>query len=203
MDISIVVEKVVEHFLMSLVPGIVGVLVGGGLGVIYALLLRQLLSARPGVRWLLALLPWRTVVMGLLVVVWTPFIVARLGLGPTAGGVMVGLSVLLLGSSVTGWMLVEHWHPAPLAVRLIGAGRTLMTGAVVLAVGAGFVGGGGIGFMVIQYFRLFKYGMAWTWIGAVVGLLLLLDLVFGVPQVIAAYVGVRQGTGEKAQHEET
>ena len=106
---------------------------------------------------------------------------------------MVGLSVLLLGSSVTGWMLVEHWHPSPLAVRLTGAGRTLVTGAVVLAVGAGFVGGGGIGFMVIQHTRLLDYGMVWTWIGAVVGLLLLLDLVFGVPQVIAAYVGMRQG----------
>ena len=146
MDIS----RVVEHFLMSLIPWVVGMIVGGGLGVICALLVHFLFSTLPGLRWPSALFPWRTVVMGLLVVVWTPFIVARLGLGPTAGGVMVGLSVLLLGFSVIGGMLVEHWHPAPLAVRLIGGGRTLVTGAAVLAVGAGFVGGGGIGSIVMQ-----------------------------------------------------
>ena len=150
MDIS----RVVEHFLMSLIPWVVGMIVGGGLGVICALLVHFLFSTLPGLRWPSALFPWRTVVMGFLVVVWTPFIVARLGLGPTAGGVMVGLSVLLLGFSVIGGMLVEHWHPAPLAVRLIGGGRTLVTGAAVLAVGAGFVGGGGIGFVVMQGIRL-------------------------------------------------
>ena len=114
---------------------------------------------------------------------------------------MVGLSVLLLGFSVIGGMLVEHWHPAPLAVRLIGRGRTLLTGAVVLALGAGFVGGGGIGFVVMQGIRLLEYGMAWTGIGAVVGLLLILDLVFGIPQVIVSYVIKSRQQGEKADNE--
>jgi len=194
-------SRVVEHFLMSLIPWIVGVIVGGGLGVACALVVRLIFSTLPRLRWLSALIPWRTIVMGLLVVVWTPFIVARFGLGPTAGGAMVGLSMLLLGFSVIGGMLVEHWHPSPLAVRLIGAGRTLVTGAVVLAVGAGFVGGGGIGFVVMQAFRLLEYRMAWTGIGAVVGLLLVLDLAFGVPQVIVGYVVESRRLGEKAEDE--
>jgi len=197
MDIS----RVVEHFLMSLLPWIVGVIVGGGLGAICGLILRFLFSSLPRGRWLLALFPWRTIVMGLLAVVWTPFIVARLGFGPTAGGVMVGLSVLLLGLVSIGGVLIEYWHPSPLIVRLIGVVRTLLTGAVVLAVGAGFVGGGGVGLVMIKGIRIFEYGMVWAGVGAVVGLLLIFDLVFGVPQAIAGYVAASRKAGDETGDE--
>ena len=53
----------------------------------------------------------------------------------------------------------------------------------------------------MQGIRLLKYGMAWTGVGAVVGLLLILDLVFGIPQAIVGYVIGSRQQGEKAENE--
>lgn len=182
------ISKLIEHFLLSLLPWFAGVVFGGGLGVGVAFLLRLFFSAVPGSRWPLAFFPWRTIVFGLLVIIWTPFLVRELGLGPTFGGVTVGLAMFLLAFlSLTG-MLLDRWHPAPLAARLAGDLRTLAAGAVVLAYGVGFLGGGGIGFTVQQYFQLLTYNKAWQGIAAVLGLLLLIDLVLGVPHFLLGFL---------------
>jgi hypothetical protein len=81
--------------------------------------------------------------MGLLMVVWSPFIVSLLGMGPLIGGVMVAGSVCLLATAFTATTLVEHWHPSPLGAQLIGGARTLAVVSGLIAAGVGLLGGGG------------------------------------------------------------
>ena len=55
-DISAV--SVVEYFLISWIPWLIGIVVGGGLGVLCALGIRAIFSARPALHRPLMLLPW-------------------------------------------------------------------------------------------------------------------------------------------------
>lgn len=177
-----------EHLLITVVPWIVGMIIGGGLGTIVALMVHLLFSAVPGLRRPSMLLPWRTLVMGLLVFVWTPFLVARVGIGPEYGGVTVGLVLLLLTMMVSTTVLMEHWHPEKLAVRLVAGARTLAGASQVIAVGVGFIGGGGIGFIMMQGIRLLDTSLAWRGVGIVIGLTLVLDVVIGAVQMGLSYL---------------
>ena len=123
---------IVEHLLITVIPWVVGIVVGGGAGAILALLARLLYSALPVLRKPMMLLPWRTAVMGLLALAWIPFLSVRMGIGPEFGGVTIGLVLLLLTLTASATILVEHWHPSGLVVRLTAAARTLGISRVTL-----------------------------------------------------------------------
>jgi osmoprotectant transport system permease protein len=181
---DVIGRRIVEHLLISLLPLLAGVAVGGGLGAVCALVVRALFSALPGLRKLSILLPWRTILMGLLLLIWTPFIAIRLGIGVATGAVTVGLVMFLLALVFTVAALTEHWHPSPLAIRLLAGARTLAAASGVIAAGAGFVGGGGIGFLMIQGMNLLQYDLAWKGWLVIVILALVLDLLLGIVQLI-------------------
>lgn len=182
---DILAKAIVEYLLTSSIPWLIGVVVGGGLGVLCAHGMRALSSARPALRRPLALLPWRTLVMGLLMVAWSPLIVSLLGLGPVAGGVIVGGSVCILAVAFTATTLVENWYPSPLGARLIGGARTLAVASGLIAVGAGQMGGGELGFLLRWAFMLSKRGLMWQVVLVVLALALVLDLALGLAQLIA------------------
>ena len=140
-ELNIPITGVVEHFLITCVPWLIGIILGGGLGVLFARVIHTFFSARPELHRPSVLLPWRTLVMALLMVACSPFIVVLMGLGAMTGGVMVGVSVFLLALAFTTATLVEHWHPSPLGVRLIAGARTLAIASTLIAVGTGFTGG--------------------------------------------------------------
>ena len=176
---------VVAHFLMSTIPWLIGLAAGGGLGALCALGIRAVFAARPGLRWASVLLPWRTLLMGLLLLVWSPFVFVLLGLGSFAGGTVVGASVLLLALAFTAGTLVEHWQPSPLGVRLVAGSRTLAVASGLVAVGAGTMGGGGLGGVLLEGARLQQYGLMWQALLVVLALALGLDLLLGVVQMVA------------------
>jgi ABC-type nitrate/sulfonate/bicarbonate transport system permease component len=185
-------KTILEHILLTLVPWLVGMVIGGGLGVVVALIARFLFSTVPALRWLSMVVPWRTVLTGLLVVVWSPMIVVWLGIGPLAGGVMVGLVVLLLATAFTGYVLVEHWHPTPVMVQLIALARNLGVLCSMIVVGAGFFGGGGVGAVMMQGMMLLRRELFWQGVLVVVGTALLLDLGLGLLQLTVARLVERQ-----------
>jgi len=176
---------VVEHLLISLVPWLAGVVLGGGLGYLCAILVRVLFSSFPDLSKPSMLLPWRAILMSLLLLVLSPASVAILGLGPMAGAVVVGLSMLLLAMPLTAAILLENWYPSSLSVRLVGGLRTLATASVVVAVGAGVFGGGGLGSSMMESVRLLQFGRALEGWLAILALAVLLDLLLGIPQLIA------------------
>jgi hypothetical protein len=184
---------IVVHLLISWIPWLIGLAVGGGLGILCALGNRAILSTRPVLRRPLVLLPWRTLVMGLLMTTWSPFLVGLLGIGPITGGVMVGGSVCLLAMAFTASTLVENWHPSPLGVHLIAGARTLAVASGLIAAGVGLMGGGGLGHTILEAARLEQYGFMWKGLLAVLALELVLDLGLGAVQMIALQKSVSFG----------
>lgn len=181
-------SKVLEHLLISLLPLVAGLVLGGGLGMACALIARLLLNALPGLRKLAILVPWRTVLVNLVLLIWVPFLAIRLGLGVKTGAISVGLIIFLVGWAATIGMLIEHWFPSPLGVRIIATIRMVATASGAIAAGVGLMGGGGLGFLIIQGMRLLNYKLAWQGLLAVVILTLALDLVVGAVQLVVSYV---------------
>jgi hypothetical protein len=184
-ELNISIAAVITQALITWIPWIIGIVAGGGLGALCGLGIRALLSASPVLRRPLVLLPWRTFVMGLLMVVWSPFVVTILGIGPTAGGIVVGASVCLLATAFTATMLVEHWHPSPLGARFISVARTLAIVSGLIALGAGLLGGGGLGYPILEAARLSWYVLMWKGLLVVLALALAIDLAVGLAQMIA------------------
>jgi ABC-type nitrate/sulfonate/bicarbonate transport system permease component len=131
------------------------------------------------------LLPCRTFVMGLLMVVWSPLFVTILGIGPLAGGVMVAGSICVLVMAFTVTTLLEYWHPSPLGARFIGGARTLAVASGLIAAGVGLLGGGGFGNIIREAARLSQYGVMWKGLLVVLALALVFDLTLGLAQMIA------------------
>jgi hypothetical protein len=189
-----------EHLLISLVPWLAGVVVGGGLGYVCALVARRLFSTFPGLRKASMLLPWRTVSVTLPLL--SPLVVIPVGLGIVAGAVMVGLFVLLFALPFTMAILLEQWYPSPLVVRFIARARTLATASVaVAAIGPPMAGGGGAGVLIFQQgMRLLDYAQMFRGFSTVVFLALTIDVLLGVLQLLFARTSKSQPVQEGLCH---
>lgn len=186
------VSVVGEHLLISLVPWLAGVVVGGGLGYACALVARSLFSTRPGLRRASMLLPWRTVVVTLALAALSPLVPILVGLGTLGAATMVALFVLVLALPFTVVTLLEHWYPSPLAVRLIAGSRILATASVGVAAFAPMVRtGGGLGAVIYKATRLLDYPQVLRAYLIVVALALIIDVVLGALQLLF----VRTSTG--------
>jgi len=178
---------IVEHGLISLIGWVFGVIAGGGLGYALAVLVRRLFAAKPGLRKLAILLPWRTVLMTLILPLGFPvLIVIWVGLGPEAGMISVGLGTFLLALAYTTSTLLQHWHPGSVATRLVAWARTLATATVVFEFFVGVFGGGGVGFAVVQYIQLLDYETGLKHCGALIFIMLAFDLLLGGIQYTVA-----------------
>lgn len=179
------VSVVGDHLLISLVPWLAGVVVGGGLGYVCALVARRLFSTRPGLRRASMLLPWRTVAVSLALVVLSPFVPVLVGLGTVAGATMVALFVLVFALPFTVVTLLEHWYPSPLAVRLIAGCRILATASVAVAAFTALVAGsGGAGVLILEGLRLLDHPQMLRGFLIVVVLALMIDILLGVLQLL-------------------
>jgi hypothetical protein len=183
-NIGISAAAVMAHLLITWIPWLLGIMVGGGLGVVCGYAIRALFSARPALYRSFPLVPWRTIIMGLQMIVLSPFILSLLGIGPVAGGIMVGGSIFLLAIAFAATILVEHWYPSPLKVRLVAGARTLAVASGLIAAGVGLLGGGGLGHLILEAARLLDYGVVSKGLWVIVILALALDLALGLVQMI-------------------
>jgi hypothetical protein len=188
-----------EHLLISLVPWLVGAIVGGGLGYACALVARKLFSTFPGLRKASMLLPWRTAAVALPLL--SPLVAIPAGLGIVTGAVMVGLFVFLFALPFTVITLLEQWYPSPLVVRFIARARTLGTASVaVAAVGPPVAGGGGAGVLIFGGMRLLDYAQMLRGFSIVVFLALTSDILLGVLQLLFARTSKSQPVQERLRH---
>jgi len=182
----------VQHFLISLVPWLAGVVVGGGLGYVCALVARSLFSTLPSLRRASTLLPWRSIAVTLALL--SPLVPVFVGLGVVAGGVIVALFVLLFALPFTVVTLLDHWYPSPVPVRLIAGARTLATGSVAVAAVTTVVGGGGgAGWLIFEGMKLLDYPAMLRGFSIVVLLALMSDILLGALQLLLSL------TSRKAQ----
>ena len=177
------VSVVFEHLLISLGAWVVGGALGGALGTLIALGVRTWFASASSLRKLSMLMPWRTVVMSLLIVVWTPASVLLVGLGPAAGMLSTGLVMFLFALSFTVSILLERWYPSAFAVRLIAGLRTLATASLVVAAFVGFYDGTGIGwYMSRSLMTLYFDVLLQEWL-VLAALVLVTDVLLGIVQL--------------------
>lgn len=173
-----------DHVLISLVPWLAGIVVGGGLGYACALVARSLFSTRPGLRRASMLLPWRTIAVTLaLVALVSPIIVVRVGLGRVAGMISVGIFVLVFALPFTVGTLLEYWYPSPLAVHLIAGARTLAIASVAVAIASRLSGSSAAGALIFQGMRLLDYPQMLRGFSIVALLALIIDVLLGALQL--------------------
>lgn len=181
MDISVIGD----HLALSLLPWVVAVLIGGGLGYAVALLARHLLPGNnPGLRGAAVLLPWRTVIatVALAALVYPP--VQLVGLGQTAGQISVGLFLLALAVPLTADLFLQTWYPSPLAARLLARSRTLAVVAVAAAVMTYNAGAGGAGALIWQGFNRLNDQAVVAGFTIVALLALVADVTLGLIQLL-------------------
>lgn len=169
-----------SHLLIVLGAWTGGMLVGGGLGSVFASMLLPIWRGNPGTRRALALIPWRTVIFTLILGAWSPFFLPpRLGLGTLTGLVLVGLSVSLVTFPMMVCGLYEFWFPLSARERVASGARTLLFVAMLAALAAGLVGGGGAGAYLTQQANLLNQGDYARWNVILIATALVLDLILG------------------------
>lgn len=172
-----------QHLLLSLVPWLIGSTLGGVIGYGIALLIKILLVSFPGIRDPMVFAPWRTIIMTSLLLVYSPFMVAWVGLGNTATLLMVGFFVFLLALPTATGILFEKWYPTSIVVRLVAAARTLATSSIGIAVTAGIYSTGGLGPIMIEHMRLLEYSSVFSTLFIVAAITLMVDMLLGIPQL--------------------
>jgi hypothetical protein len=131
-----------QHLLISLPPWLVGVIIAGGLGCVWAPMARSLFSRLAALQSASMLLPWGTVALSLSLL--SPLAVIRFGLGAVAAGIVVALFVFPRALPFTVVTPLEERYSSPPIVRLIARSRTLAVASVVVAaVAAPMAGGAG------------------------------------------------------------
>jgi hypothetical protein len=171
---------------MSMIPCLIGILVGGSLGALFAYSSHILFTREPRLLQPAAMLPWRTIIAGLLLLVWSPMTVANFGSGPSAGAFIIGIVMTLLALDGALITLFEHWHPSPPLAVLIAGTRALFIIAIVVAVGVGYFGGGGIGSFIIAQEENVRQDIALMGHGVLLAIIFILDLSLGFLQMVAA-----------------
>jgi hypothetical protein len=177
------VSVVRDNLLIALGAWLIGSTVGVALGLLIARFARNLFTADPHLRRLSVLLPWRTVVLSVLIVTWTPVGVILIGLRPLLGLVNTGLDIFLLAFLLVVFLLFEQWYSSPFVVHVIAGLRTLAT--LSLAAAAFLSDFFGIGWYMARSIvngldEVFQY-----WLILVV-LILVVDLGLGIIQLVVA-----------------
>jgi ABC-type nitrate/sulfonate/bicarbonate transport system permease component len=112
---------------------------------------------------------------------------------------MVAGSLCVLALAFAATTLLEHWYPSPLASRLLAGTRTLAVASGLIAAGVGLLGGGGLGYIILEATRLAQYGVMWKGLLVMLALALVLDLMLGLAQMIALQHSGESGEPARAE----
>jgi len=195
-----ILQDLTQHLLLSLVPWLVGSTLGGFIGYGIALLIKKLFVSYPALRGPMVFAPWRTIIMALLLVVYSPLIFVWVGLGSTATFLVVSFFVFLLAMPITTGILIEKWYPTSIVVRLAAAARTLATSSIVITVTAGIYSTGGLGPIMIEHMRLLEYSSVFsTWL-IVVAITLMVDMLLGVLQLLLVRSTEKEALARPTDH---
>lgn len=126
------------------------------------------------------MIPWRSIVVATPLLF--PLIPLWVGLGSFAGALMVGAFVFVFALPLAAIIFIERERPPRLANRLAGLARTLASASVVIAVFAGWTGGGGLGHALSQAWMHMEYAQAAGIFWEIVAITLLVDILLGVVQ---------------------
>ena len=191
------IPVILQHGLISFEGWGIGLLVGGLLGYSLAFGIRRFLSIKGSIPRSWSIIPWRTLWMAVILFAGFPILtVMHFGLGSQSGMISVGLAVFV--TSLVYWVdtLLDHWFPRSAVSSLFSGARTLATASVVFLTFSGLIGANGIGFAAMQHLQLMEYEMVVRSCFALVGLILVFDIILGVVQLLFPQLSIRQARVE-------
>ncbi len=184
-------QVILQHILVTVVIVLAGLLVGGGLGVLFAYLLKSLYKAAPGLRPPLMLLPWRTVLFAVVLFFVSPmafFLIRNFEPKGFLTGIYPGLVLILLTFFFALETALNHWLPINLGARLTALARTLaVASGILVAISVEYLSTGILRFARMMVASTFKPDGFWIMLGVVMGLGLAFDLLLGVVQMLLVY----------------
>jgi ABC-type nitrate/sulfonate/bicarbonate transport system permease component len=174
-------QSIAQHFLLSLVPWLIGSTLGCVIGYGIALLIKKILIGFPGLRGLKVFTSRRTIIMVSLWLVYSPLIVGWVGLGSTATLLIVGFFVFLLALPIATGILFEKGDPTSIVVRMAAAVCTLATSSIIITVTVGTYSTGGLGPIMIEQMQLLEYSSVFSTLLIVAAITLMVDMLLGIP----------------------
>lgn len=138
-----------DHLWISLLLLLIGSVLGGGLGYLLAFLLQRTFVNHPKMQRAAVLVPWRTgLAAGLLALLVSPVVVINIGLGNTAGILILGIVGTTLAIPYTCSVFLGQRQSSSIYVELTAGTRSLAVFLAVCAVIVYWVGGGGAGGLI-------------------------------------------------------
>lgn len=184
MEIS---QVILQYTLTTVLVILAGFFIGGGLGILFALLFRLVYKATPGLRPPFTLIPWRTLLFGSVLFFCSPMAILSIPSITQEQGAVIypALAFILIVLSFVADEAITHWLPVAPAVRWAGLARTLTVACgVIVAIGANASGSGILMYARILTSSTFSPGAYWTALGVVIGLGLVLDVLLGTIQML-------------------
>lgn len=183
MEYNLTAQLILYHLETSLLAWLIAIIVGGGLGYLFTLLIRYGIQHLPWLRSLLVVFPWRSIATWIaLVLGLSGLLIIQFGLGfPADTFTIGGVLLVFIIPWVTQTTLSPYFYTNSLQ-RIISFGRTL----AVLSIGIAVIFHFGLGnFMDNAYANLNEQKITQGY--AVIGIMMMvIDLLFGIGQLLAA-----------------
>jgi hypothetical protein len=167
-------SRILVHLGISLVPWLIVMLAGGGLGYLVATLLRRWFQGHPRALDRMVLLPWRSIaILIALVMVNTPLMMWYFGLGTLSASIATGVALSVL---FVPWMtsaFLHLWYPASPFRKIGSIVRTSAILAIVLPVFLQM----GVGYFIYQTSGTPEMTLGYEVVGA---MMVGVDLISGI-----------------------
>lgn len=178
-------DLLIAQITTSFLGWIIGLTLGGFAGYGAALICLSLLTRSESLSRYLTLIPWRTLVMALIILFWVPFwATGQFGLGIKSGVISVALQIFILTSLMFSFTFLNRWRETSLKTRLAGLSRTLAVFSVVLAAHYGIFGSGGINTLAVANINQPGDRSASTGWVVIITALLVVDLSLGLVEFL-------------------
>ncbi len=180
-------RELIQHLWLTLVPWLIGIVLGGSLGHLVAFFLRRYFETYLSLRTWLTLLPWRTsVAFMLLMAIYSPQLLRYFGLGFTTALIKLSIVSFTLSLTFTIYIFLVLQETPAIFLRLVSVARTMAVAMAYFAITAVDVGAGGAGVLINDALVKLDSGIFFDGVFVVVLVSVVFDVLIGVIQILVS-----------------
>jgi hypothetical protein len=148
METNLTFPLLLAYLGISLIPWLIVMLAGGGFGYLLAVLFLRWFKGHQRAFDLMVLLPWRSIAIFIaLVVINTPLMVWKFGIGLLSPSLSTGVALFVLFVPFIAHMLLNSWHPISAHGKVVSIVRTFAILSLALSV---FLQTTGMGYFIYR-----------------------------------------------------
>ena len=170
------IEDLAQNAIISILGSLLGILLGVAVGYVLMRIWSKIKSQGERFQMFMLFAPWRTILVGLLMLNFVPVApILLVGLGNKAGIISIAyiaffITIIVVCQSVQGQFKQAVYQIASWL-------RTFAVFSVILTIHYGIWGGGGLGFLAREYFVLMMYKELWILYWGFCGIALVIDII--------------------------